>query len=98
MLNKLRCHAHFHFSASQITWSRLLIQIQEAGFLPTDLDLHCMQTQGISGFSREKVKKQILLTTWTTSLVGMRGGEWAGGKQPWEIPDQEFSHNEIQVN
>ena len=27
MLNKLRCHAHFLFSANQITWSRLLIQI-----------------------------------------------------------------------
>ena len=27
MLNKLRCHAHFSFSANQITWSRLLIQI-----------------------------------------------------------------------
>ena len=27
MLNKFRCHAHFQFSASQITWSRLLIQI-----------------------------------------------------------------------
>ena len=28
MLNKLRCHAHFQFSANQITWSRMLIQIQ----------------------------------------------------------------------
>ena len=28
MLNKLRCHIHFQFSANQITWSRLLIQIQ----------------------------------------------------------------------
>ena len=28
LLNKLRCHAHFLFSANQITWSRLLIQIQ----------------------------------------------------------------------
>ena len=27
MLNKLRRHAHFQFSASQITWSRLLTQI-----------------------------------------------------------------------
>ena len=26
MLNELRCHAHFQFSANQITWSRLLIQ------------------------------------------------------------------------
>ena len=27
MLNKLRCYAHFYFSANQITWFRLLIQI-----------------------------------------------------------------------
>ena len=27
MLNKLGCHAHFEFSANQITWSSLLIQI-----------------------------------------------------------------------
>ena len=27
MLNKLRCHTHFYFSANQISWSRLLIQI-----------------------------------------------------------------------
>ena len=27
MLNKLNCHAHFQFSANQITWSKLLIQI-----------------------------------------------------------------------
>ena len=28
MLNKLRCHTHFKFSAKQITWSKLFIQIQ----------------------------------------------------------------------
>ena len=27
LLNKLRCHAHFKFSANQITWSKLLILI-----------------------------------------------------------------------
>ena len=27
MLNKKRCHTHFQFSANQITWSRLLIQV-----------------------------------------------------------------------
>ena len=27
MLNKLRCHARFQFSANQIAWSRLFIQI-----------------------------------------------------------------------
>ena len=29
MLNKLSCHAHFWFSANQITWSRLFIQSQK---------------------------------------------------------------------
>ena len=28
MLNKLRCHAHFQFSANRIAWSGLLLQIQ----------------------------------------------------------------------
>ena len=41
MLNKLRCHTHF-----KICW---LLQ------KPTDLDLHCLQRQGISGFSRTRV-------------------------------------------
>ena len=27
LLNKLRCHAYFQFSANQVTWSSLLIQI-----------------------------------------------------------------------
>ena len=27
LLNKLRCHTYFQFSANQITWSSLLIQI-----------------------------------------------------------------------
>ena len=29
LLNKLRCHTHFLFSADQMTWSRLLIHIHE---------------------------------------------------------------------
>ena len=66
MLNKLRCHTHFLFSAIQITWCRLLIQIhilndkqcrsKSVGLKPTDLDLHCFQRQGISGFSRTRIK------------------------------------------
>ena len=27
-MNKLRCHAHFEFSANHITWSRLLLEIR----------------------------------------------------------------------
>ena len=35
------------------------MQIQISWLLqkPTDLDLHCLQMQGISGFSRTRVKK-----------------------------------------
>ena len=35
-----------------------IVQIQISWFLqkPTDLDLHCLQRQGISGFSRTRVK------------------------------------------
>ena len=69
LLNKLRSHAHFWFSANQITWFWILIQIhilndkqcrsRSVGFFrsPTDLDLHCLQRQGISGFSRTRVKQ-----------------------------------------
>ena len=37
------------------------MQIQISWLLqkPTDLDLHCLQRQGISGFSRTTVKKQL---------------------------------------
>ena len=31
------------------------MQIQISWLLPTDLDLHCLQRQGISGFSRTRV-------------------------------------------
>ena len=31
---------------------------------PTDLDLHCLQRQGISGFSRTRVKKKIVFSLW----------------------------------
>ena len=41
------------------------MQIQISWLLqkPTDLDLHCLQRQGISGFSRTKVKDIILHDT-----------------------------------
>ena len=37
---------------------RQTVQIQISWLLqkPTDLDLHCLQSQGISGFSRTRVK------------------------------------------
>ena len=90
MPTNVRCHAYFKFSANQITWSKLLIQIhilidkqgrsRSADFWrsqlkwqtvkiqiswllkkPTDLDLHCFQSQGISGFSRTKVNSLLYL-------------------------------------
>ena len=61
MLNKLRCHTNLLFSANQITGSRLLMQIyintnSADSSEVTDLDLHCLQRQGISRFSRIRVK------------------------------------------
>ena len=67
MLNKLRCHTHFYFPANQITWSGFLIeihtfnetvQIQISWLLqkPTDLDLHCLQSQGMSCSAWEGLK------------------------------------------
>ena len=75
LLNKLWCHAHFWFSANQITWFWILIlihiqwqtvQIQISWLLqkPTDLDLHCLQRRGISGFSRTRVKCTVKLCWW----------------------------------
>ena len=80
MLNKLRCHTHFKFSASHITWSRIVDTNSHAYIMtnsadpdqlaswlfqkPTDLDLLCLHRQGISGFSRIMVN--ICLQHFTT--------------------------------
>ena len=53
LLNKLKCHSHFQFSAKQLIWTSLLIQIhilndnkcssKSFGFKkPTGLHLHCL--------------------------------------------------------
>ena len=34
---------------------------------PTDLDLHCLQRQGISGIGRTRVKTHIQVIIWTCS-------------------------------
>ena len=46
------------------------MQIQISWLLqkPTDLDLHCLQRQGISGFSRTRVKYQFLRSAESQSL------------------------------
>ena len=67
MLNKLRCHTNLIFSqsdclfqivaiSSHTEWQTVQIQISWLLKKPTDLDLHCLQRQGISGFSRTRVK------------------------------------------
>ena len=41
---------------SHTEWQTVQIQISWFFKKPTDLDLHCLQSQGISGFSRTRVK------------------------------------------
>ena len=41
---------------SHISWQTVQIQISWLLQKPIDLDLHCLQRQGISGFSRTRVK------------------------------------------
>ena len=41
---------------SHTEWQTVQIQISWLLQKPTDLDLHCLQSQGISGFSRTRVK------------------------------------------
>ena len=58
MLNKLKCHAYFPLSAIQFACCRLLTNTnlilngsadsnQLASQKPTDLELHCLQRQGV---------------------------------------------------
>ena len=45
---------------SRTLWQIVQIQISWLLQKPTDLDLHCLQRQGISGFSRAKVKAYVV--------------------------------------
>ena len=47
------------------------MQIQISWLLkkPTDLDLHCLQRQGISGFNRTMVKRAIISCKWPASVA-----------------------------
>ena len=47
---------------SNTRWQTVQIQISWLLQKPTDLDLHCLQRQGISGFSRTRVN---LTTSWS---------------------------------
>ena len=64
MLNKLRFYAHLIFSQSDnlirivdtnsnTEWQTVQLQTSWLLKKPTDLDLHCLQRQGISGSSRQ---------------------------------------------
>ena len=44
-------------------WQTVQIQISWLLQKPTDLDLHCLQRQGVSGFSRTRVKTSIIKYT-----------------------------------
>ena len=47
---------------SHTEWRTVQIQISWLLQKPTDLDLHCLQRQGVSGFSRTRVKHQLHLS------------------------------------
>ena len=55
MLNKLRCHTHFQFSANQITCARLLIKNHILNDKQGRSRSVGFWRQGISGFSRTRV-------------------------------------------
>ena len=73
LLNKLGCHTHFSFSANQITWSRLLIQIQilngkqcrsrSVGFFRSQLIWVYTVCKGMTYpcFSRTRVNQTVLI-------------------------------------
>ena len=51
MLNKLRCHTRFLIQIYKLNGKQCILK------KPTDLDLHCLQRKGISGFSRTRVNR-----------------------------------------
>ena len=67
LLNKLRCHApllifiqsdyliQVVYTHSNTEWQTVQIQISWLLQKPTDMDLHCLQRQGIFRFSRTRV-------------------------------------------
>ena len=72
LLNKLRCHTHFQFSANQIIdpdccykFTYLMANSADPNQLASDLDLHCFQRQGIFGISRIRVKLMFIFISET---------------------------------
>ena len=67
---------------SHTYWQTVPIQISWLLQKPTDLDLHCLQMQGISGFSRSRVKMQnvikaltVLVCRWSLNVNWKNGPE-----------------------
>ena len=54
---------------SNTDWQTVQIQISWLLKKPTDLDLHCLQKQGISLFSRTRVKVILFATFYSSSLI-----------------------------
>ena len=60
ILNKLRCHTQIVDINSHTEWQTVQIKISGLLLKPTDLDLHCLQKQSISGFSRTRIKTIVI--------------------------------------
>ena len=58
--------------SSHTSWQTVYTQIRWLLQEPTDLDRHCLQRQGISGFSRTRVKALVIFLL-TVSLVPREG-------------------------
>ena len=67
---------------SHTEWQTLQIQISWLLQKPTDLDLHCLQRQGIMGFSRMRVNKNIskhYLQLLYPAYIKDQGQNWSPG-------------------
>ena len=55
---------------SYTVWQTVQIQISWLLQKPTDLDLHCLQKQGLSGFSRTRVKSSVSIINPSPAATG----------------------------
>ena len=74
MLNKLNCHVPSNFQSINLLdpdccykFAYLMANSADPDQLASDLDLHCLQMQDISGFSRTRVK--LLLNVYLYKLI-----------------------------
>ena len=67
---------------SHTSWQTVQIQISWLLKKPTDLDLHCLQRQGISGFSRTRAKFSNLTKVKYSSFRGHPRGQFGGRSLP----------------